>query len=174
MEDVQVLKLAKAIWSRNRIDRYVQVKMQAKQNEISFTNKISHLVEKLKPLAPKFLEAKGVKEVEELLNKLEDPLGKQLIVGRWPLEKCDPASAWGSVIAQGLSSTVPEKRIEDDEEFLHMVDHFPIDEDYGTLERMDASIDRTLKRLMQLKTMKQMFHQLEPKLIIDHKGGVLI
>jgi hypothetical protein len=55
-----------------------------------------------------------------------------------------------------------------------MVDHFPIDEDYGTLERMDASMDRALKRLVNLKTMKQMFRQLEPKLIKDHKGVVIV
>jgi len=33
------------------------------------------------------------------------------------------------------------------------------------IERLDAMIDRTIKRLMQLKTMKQMHGQLEPKLI---------
>jgi hypothetical protein len=33
------------------------------------------------------------------------------------------------------------------------------------IERLDAMIDRTIKRLMQIKTMKQMFDRLEPKLI---------
>ncbi len=33
------------------------------------------------------------------------------------------------------------------------------------IERLDAMIDRTIKRLMQLKTMKQMHSRLEPKLI---------
>jgi hypothetical protein len=174
MEENQVFRLAKVIWSRNRIDRYAQLKMRGKQIEISVTNRISYIAEKLKPLAPKFLNAKSVKEVEELLEKLEDPIGKQLILARWPLEKCKPAEAWGGVIAEGLSSLVPDKRFEDDEEFFKMVEHFPIDEDFGTLERMDASIDRTLKRLMQLKTMKQMFRQLEPKLIVNNDGSVLV
>ena len=69
------------------------------------------------------------------------------------------------VIAEGLSALAPAKRFESQEEFLRMVDIFPIDEEFSTLERMDATIDRTLKRFMQLKTMKQMFRQLEPKLI---------
>jgi hypothetical protein len=30
---------------------------------------------------------------------------------------------------------------------------------------LDAMIDRTIKRLMQVKTMKQMYGRLEPKLI---------
>ena len=33
------------------------------------------------------------------------------------------------------------------------------------IERLDAMIDRTIKRLMQIKTMKQMHGRLEPKLI---------
>jgi hypothetical protein len=33
------------------------------------------------------------------------------------------------------------------------------------IERIDAMIDRAIKRLMQLKTMKQMHGRLEPKLI---------
>lgn len=174
MEQTQVLKLAKMIWSRNRTDSYTQRKMSNQQSDISATNRISYLVQELKLLEPNFLKAKTVKEVEELLDKLEDPLGKQLIVARWPLEKCNPASSWGSVIAQGLSTTVPEKRLEGDEEFFKMVDGCPIDEDFSTLERMEASMDRTLKRLMQLKTMKQMHRQLEPKLIVSHPKGVIV
>ena len=48
---------------------------------------------------------------------------------------------------------------------MRMVDVSPIDEDFGVLERQDASMDRTVKRLMQLKTMKQMFCGLGPKMI---------
>ena len=35
----------------------------------------------------------------------------------------------------------------------------------ASIGELDALIDRTIKRLMQLKTMKQMHGQLEPKLI---------
>ena len=164
MEENQILKIAKTIWIRNRLDRYTQYKMRAKQHDIENTNKISRIEEELKPLAPDFRKATSVREVEELLKKL-DSSGKRLIVARWPLEKCKPPGAWGSVIAEGLSALAPAKRFEGQDEFLRMVEVFPIDEDISTLERMDATIDRTLKRFMQLKTMKQMFRQLEPKLI---------
>ena len=50
-----------------------------------------------------------------------------------------------------------------------MVQAFPIDEEFSAVEQMDATIDRTLKRFMQLKTMKQMFRQLEPKVIESSK-----
>jgi hypothetical protein len=164
MEENQILKIAKTTWNRNRIERYTQYKMRAKQREIAATNEISRIEEELKPLAPDFRKATSVEEVEELFKKL-DSIGKQLIVSRWPLEKCKTREAWGSVIAEGLSGLAPAKRFEGTEEFFRMVDVFPIDEEFSTLERMDATIDRTLKRFMQLKTMKQMFRQLEPKLI---------
>jgi hypothetical protein len=43
MEDNQVLRLAKMIWSRNRTDRYVQLKMYDKQLKLRFTNEFSHI-----------------------------------------------------------------------------------------------------------------------------------
>jgi hypothetical protein len=174
MEENQVSRLVKAMWTRNRTDRFVQLKTHAKLVELKARNKISHLEEKLKLLAPNFLKAKNVKEVNELLDKLEDPACKQMILDAWPLKKCKSPNAWGSAIAEGLSALAPGKRFEDEEEFFRMVELFPIDEDFGTIERMDATIDRTLKRLMQLKTMKQMFRQLEPKLIANEKEIVTI
>jgi hypothetical protein len=46
-----------------------------------------------------------------------------------------------------------------------MVDRFPIVEYIDVIEKFDVPIDRTIKRLMQLKTVKQMHRQLEPKLV---------
>src|SRR5471030_1922944 len=55
MEENQILRLAKAMWTRNRTDRNVQLNMHVKRDELRVKNRISHLVEKLKPLAPIFL-----------------------------------------------------------------------------------------------------------------------
>jgi len=46
-----------------------------------------------------------------------------------------------------------------------VVDLEEFDTALARIERLDAMIDRTIKRLMQLKTMKQMHARLEPKLI---------
>jgi hypothetical protein len=46
-----------------------------------------------------------------------------------------------------------------------MVDLEAFDMALARLERLDAMIDRTIKRLMQIKTMKQMHGRFEPKLI---------
>jgi hypothetical protein len=49
--------------------------------------------------------------------------------------------------------------------FFKLLDEFPIIERLKQLEQIDVAIDRTIKRFMQAKTMKQMYRQLEPKVI---------
>ena len=121
------------------------------------------MVEKLKALAPEFLKAKTVKEVELLLSKHPDCA--TTIRSSFPLEKCKDPNTWGGIIAEGLAGLEPTKRFEDQEEFLKMVAEFPIIEQLDIYERFDVISDRMIKRLMQLKTMKQMFRHLEPKVI---------
>jgi hypothetical protein len=50
-----------------------------------------------------------------------------------------------------------------------LVEEFPITDRLKQLEQTDVVIDRTIKRLMQFKTMKQMFRQLEPKEVKSRK-----
>ena len=57
------------------------------------------------------------------------------------------------------------KRHEGPDEFVKVFDLDTFDDDLARIERLDAMIDRTIKRLMQVKTMKQMHARLEPKLI---------
>ena len=59
----------------------------------------------------------------------------------------------------------PASRHEGADEFVKVFDLKTFDDDLARLERLDAMIDRTIKRLMQVKTMKQMHGRLEPKLI---------
>jgi hypothetical protein len=48
---------------------------------------------------------------------------------------------------------------------LEVIDLDELDISLARIERLDAMIDRAIKRLMQVKTMKQMYGRLEPKLI---------
>jgi hypothetical protein len=68
---------------------------------------------------------------------------------------------WGAKIAEGLLAWKPAPRHEQADEFIKMNLTWLL----NRIERIDGMIDRTIKRLMQLKTMKQMHGQLEPKLI---------
>jgi len=59
----------------------------------------------------------------------------------------------------------PATRHERADEFIKILDLDEFDMALARIERLDAMIDRTIKRLMQVKTMKQMYGRLEPKLI---------
>lgn len=71
----------------------------------------------------------------------------------------------GPKIAERLLTWKPAPRHEQADEFIKILDLNEFDMALARIERLDAMIDRTIKRLMQLKTMKQMHGQLEPKLI---------
>src|SRR6202035_5394085 len=115
-------------------------------------------------LAPKFREATSVEQVEAVLAPLS-PLYANTIRGEWPFKPGDDPQKWGPKIAEGLLTWKPAPRHEQAGEFIEILKLDEFDMALTRIERLDAMIDRTIKRLMQLKTMKQMHGRLEPKLI---------
>ena len=93
------------------------------------------------------------------------PIYSNTIRRRWPFRTGDDPQKWGLQIAEGLSAWESVPRHEEADEFIKLLDLDEFDSALDRIERLDAMIDRTIKRLMQLKTMKQMHGQLEPKLI---------
>ena len=172
--EYQVLRLAKLLWDRKRIDRYEQFKLEGKQLKIQETNTA---VAELILLAPEFLKAKDVEEVEVLLGKLA-PSQKQIIFLLWPHPKdCENPEQWGSQVAQGLSlfklhpsSSNRVKMLQMHEYYYQISEPCMNDEIFSKLERIDNAIHRILKSIMQWKTMKQMVQQLEPKVIPYRKA----
>jgi predicted house-cleaning noncanonical NTP pyrophosphatase (MazG superfamily) len=75
----------------------------------------------------------------------------------------DPV-AWATKMREDLA-LLTEKRHEGPDEFVKVFNLDTFDDDLARIERLDAMFDRTIKRLMQVKTMKQMHARLEPKLI---------
>ena len=68
------------------------------------------------------------------------------------------------MIAEGLA-TLPDLIGDPAQQMLLLQEEFPALERLHKLEQFDAKIDRTITRLMRVKTMKQMHRQLEPKVI---------
>jgi len=147
-----------------RLDRYAQIKMQKRLAAVREVNETSRHIENLRSFGSEFSQAKTLEEVEALLSQLS-PLYSNTIRSRWPLREGDDPNTWGSRIASGLSAWKPPVRHEEGDEFIEVVDLHAFDQDLARIERLDAMIDRTIKRLMQIKTMKQVHRQLEPKLI---------
>lgn len=133
-------------------------------DEIREVNENSRHVENLRSFAPEFNEADSVEKVETILSRLSS-LYSNTIRGRWPLQAGEDTNTWGPKIAKGLLSWKPAPRHEQADEFVEIVDLEEFDMALARIERLDAMMERTIKRLMQIKTMKQMHGRLEPKLI---------
>jgi hypothetical protein len=130
--------------------------------KIRAANENSHHVENLRSFAAQFGAATSKEQVEAVLASLSS-FYSNTIRRDWPF-KNDPQK-WGPRIAEGLLAWKPAPRYEQADEFTKILDLDEFDTALDRIERLDAMIDRTIKRLMQLKTMKQMHSRLEPKLI---------
>jgi hypothetical protein len=163
-EEYLVQTLLDLRWRRRRLDCYEQITIQKQLDKIREKNETSHHIENLRTFASEFNEATSVEKVEALLARLIS-LYSNTIRSRWPLQPGEDPGTWGPKIAKGLLSWDPGPRHEQADEFAKIFDLDTFDDDLARIERLDAMIDRTIKRLMQIKTMKQMHGRLEPKLI---------
>ena len=151
-------------WRRRRLDCYERITIQKRLDKIREENETSRHIENLRSFASEFNEAADAEKVEALLATLS-PLYSNTVRDRWPLLTDEDPSTWGPKIAKGLLAWIPPKRHEQADEFIAIVDLETFDVALARIERVDAMIDRTIKRLMQIKTMKQMHGRFEPKLI---------
>jgi hypothetical protein len=151
-------------WRRRRLDCHEQITIQKRLDKVRQENETSRHMENLRSFAFEFDGATSADKVEALLATLSS-LYSNTIRHHWPLQTGEDPNTWGPKIAKGLLSWVPPRRHEQADEFMAIVDLETFDMALARIERLDAMIDRTIKRLMQIKTMKQMYGRLEPKLI---------
>ncbi len=163
-EEYLVRTLLDLRWRRRRLECHEQIVIQQRLDKIHEENEYSHHVDNLRSFAPEFAKATGVEQVEAVLARLS-PIYRNTIGSKWPFKTGDDPQQWGPRIAEGLLAWKPAPRHEQADEFIKILDLDEFDMALARIERLDAMIDRTIKRLMQLKTMKQMHGQLEPKLI---------
>jgi len=159
-EENLVQTLLDLLWRSRRLSLFEKIKAQQKLESIHRQNEISVHVEKLGALAPDFEAATSKELVEEKLAILS-PLYRNTILSKWPLGKDEDPKGGGAKIAKGLQDWKFEKR-EGPKEFLAMSDHDDLHLALVRRERLDAKIEQTIKRLIQLKAAKQAQRQLEP------------
>jgi hypothetical protein len=163
-EEYLVETLLDLLWHKRRLECREQIALQQRLDKLREVNENSQHVEILRSFAPEFAEATSVEQVEAVIASLS-PIYSNTIRGRWPFTTGDDPQKWGAQIAESLLAWKPEPRYEQADEFIKILDLDEFDMSLDRIERLDAMIDRTIKRLMQLKTMKQMYGRLEPKLI---------
>ncbi|SHH64344.1 hypothetical protein [Bradyrhizobium erythrophlei] len=163
-EEYLVQKLLDLRWRRRRLECHEQIVIQQRLDRVRAKNEYSYHVDNLRSFAPEFREATSEEQVEARLATLS-PIYRNTIRDQWPFKSGDESQKWGPLIAEGLLAWKPAPRYEQADEFIKILDLDEFDTSLERIERLDAMIDRTIKRLMQLKTMKQMHGRLEPKLI---------
>jgi len=163
-EEYLVRTLLDLRWRRRRLECHEQIVIQQRLDKVHKENEYSHHVDNLRSFAPEFREATSVEQVEEVLARLS-PMYRNTVYRDWPFKTGDDPQQWGPKIAEGLLIWKPAPRHEQADEFIKILDLDEFDMALARIERLDAMIDRTIKRLLQLKTMKQMHGELEPKLI---------
>jgi hypothetical protein len=162
-EEFLTLDIAKCRWERDRYERSQQLSMFRRQYEFMTINQLLRGIRKLRAVAPEFQAAKSAEDVEKVLSKVDEQVAT-FARKKWPLESSAESESWGSVIANGLA-TLPDLIGDPAQQMLILQEEFPALERLHKFEQFDAKIERTIKRLMQVKTMKQMYGQLEPKVL---------
>ena len=164
-EELEVQVLIDLIWRRRRLGRYDRISTQKRLDQIRRDNEQSRHIENLKAFASEFNAADTVEKVHTLLAQLS-PLYRNTIKRDCPLRDGEDPAKWGERIASDLSAWKVPVRHEGADEFLKAIDpDEAFDRSLDRIERLDAMIDRTIKRLVQIKTMKQLYGQLKPKLV---------
>lgn len=163
-------RLVALYWRKQRLDRYEHSKLQQRVDEIQRKNEVNRHRQNLKNLGPEFSSAASVEAVEQILSRLS-PSYADIITGWVPRETCQDSAQWGPAIGTYLSRLKPEDQLEGAAKFIAIVNPDSVENDMARSDRVDQAIDRTIKRLMQVKTAKQIFPSMrrnakaDPKLI---------
>lgn len=169
-EEHLVFDLVNLRWRKVRIDKYVQIRLEQRVQKVRVDNGHRALLTYLKSLSGEFFKTDGVEAVEKIFGRL-DPVHVEAIKAWTPLEKCKDPSKWGQEIGRYLWNYKANEPLEGSNFFAAIVDPDLIEREITQLERIDEAIDRKIKRLMQVKTAKQIFPGMrkiaktEPKLI---------
>jgi hypothetical protein len=123
----------------------------------------------MKGWASAFSQAKGVEGAQHLLSVLAIYAPN---ITKWvPLDKCQDPTEWPQKIGRFLSNLEPVASLEGADLFAAIVDPDLMESEISRSIRIDEAIDRKIKRLLQVKTAKQIFLNMrknagpEPKLI---------
>jgi hypothetical protein len=169
-EQYLVDDLCKFRWKKLRLERYDQVCLQQRKDKILQENNANKLIEELRGLAEEFSETESIEEVEAILPWLSASFN--MLINKWvPRDKCTEPAKWGQEIGDYLSKLNQVNPLKGADLFAAIVDPGLMEIEIARSGRLDEAIDRTIKRLMQVKAAKQVFPNMrkhakpEPKLI---------
>jgi len=163
-------RLVGLYWRKQRLDRYENAKLKQRVEAIHERNEVNRHRQNLNNLGPEFNDAKSVEAVEKILSTLS-PFYNEIITDAVPRADSQDTTPWGPAIGAYVSTLKAEDQLEGPAKFIAILDPDLIESDLARSDRIDEAIDRTIKRLMQVKTAKQIFPKMrrnadaDPKLI---------
>ena len=150
--------LASLLWRERRLQVYRQAKLEKRVRTIERKNESYHLMGVLKSLAPQLAAATTAKEVEAILASKHFTPGA--ITSKVPQPPPDQEATWGPAIAAYLNEMEIPKSLHGIDAFTHALDYAldPREMERELLQenRLHEEIDRTIKRLAQVKGYKQL------------------
>jgi hypothetical protein len=169
-EHLVVDELVDLYWRKQRIDRYVRLVLKQRVDGVHQKSEGARHRKNLKNLASEFSCAETFEAVEQILSMLS-PYYVSIIKYWVPLEKCEDPARWGAAIGEHLSNLKPGDQWDDSDKFMAVVDLYMIEIELDRSDRLGDKIDRTIKRLVQIKLAKQISRSMrknpeqEPNLI---------
>lgn len=157
-------------WKKRRMAQYDQILLRQRNTQVRRDNKTNRDLGNLRNLGASFSEAANAEAAEEILARLS-PYYVGTIEHWIPREKCQDPTQWYKEVGKYLSKLKSEEPVEGPDLFAAIVDPDLMENEISRSDRLDEAIDRKIKRLMQVKTAKQVFPSMrknarpEPKLI---------
>ena len=146
--------LGSLLWRQRRLQVYRQAKLEKRVRTIERNNKSSYWMGVLNSLAPQLAAATTAKEVEAILAS--EHLTPAAITFKIPQPPPDQEATWGPAIAEYLNKMEIPERLYGIDAFECAVDPIEMERELLQESRLHEEIDRTIKRLAQVKGYKQL------------------
>jgi hypothetical protein len=157
-------------WKKRRMAQYDQILLRQRNAQVRQNNEVYRHRRNLRHWGAEFSEAANAEEADKILAQLS-PSYKKIVEDGVPRENCADPTLWHQEVGKFLSNLKSEDPVEGPNLFAKIVNPDLIEMEISRSDRLDEAIDRKIKRLMQVKTAKQVFPSMrknarpEPKLI---------
>jgi hypothetical protein len=150
--------LASLLWRQRRLQVYRQAMLEKRVRMIERKNDVIYWERVLKSLAPELATATTAKEVEAILASKD--FTPAAITSSVPQPPPEQEAKWGPAIAEHLNKMEIKKPLHGIDAFAYALDYAfdPTEMEREILQenRLHEEIDKTIKRLAQVKAYKQL------------------
>jgi hypothetical protein len=146
--------LASLLWRERRLQVYRRAKLENRVRTIERKNKSSHWMGVLNSLAPLLAAATTAKEVEAILAS--ENLTPAAITFKFPQPPPDQEAKWGPAIAEYFNKMKISEQLHGIDAFAQALDPVEMECELLQANRLHEEIDKTIKRLAQVKAYKQL------------------